>query len=209
MASLSEIPVIVYSIKKFDLSQAFIQIIVIASQDKEENYKLILEQYHLQTPISLVVGGDSRQSSVFNGLLSLDMEPDIVVIHDGARPLIKADQISEVINAARIHGAASLGVHPKDLIKIDDGHGYAISSIRKNNSWNVQTPQAFRWNDIMGAHKLAAEKKSIFEDDASMLEELGFKIKMVEGTDENIKITTPIDLHLAELIIQQNREFEI
>jgi 2-C-methyl-D-erythritol 4-phosphate cytidylyltransferase len=84
-----------------------------------------------------------------------------------------------------------------------------MSTIRKKNAWSIQTPQAFRWHDLLAVHKSAAIKKTVNEDDASMLEELGYKIKMVEGEEENIKITTPIDLFLAELIVRHNIELRI
>lgn len=200
---LSNKQLIAYSIEEFDISHLFSNIILVARKEKESIYQKIINNHCKYTPSSVVKGGESRQISVYNALLSMKSQPDIVLIHDGARPFVNRNMLYQVIEAARKYGGASLGIHPKDLIKIDNGNGYVKETIKKRLAWLVQTPQAFCWNPLINAHKAAFNSRDFtYEDDASLLEALEIPIKMIEGKDTNIKVTTPEDLLIAEQIIQ-------
>lgn len=149
--------------------------------------------------VTVVEGGKQRTDSVRNGLKAVTPDTDIVIIHDGARPLITSDIIDKAISEAKECGAVVVGVPAKDTIKkVDSKRLIVESSLARDELWQAQTPQVFKYEIITRAYA----KKKTATDDAKLVEELGIKVKMVMGSYENIKITTPEDLIVAEAILR-------
>lgn len=147
---------------------------------------------------AVVLGGKSRQESVKNGLFAANGE--LVAIHDGARALITQNEIENVVDAARKYGAAALGVRCKDTIKRITGDGFIEKTENRDFLYQIQTPQVFERLEIIKMHEQATGD---FTDDCACAESFGKRIKLVEGSYENIKITTPEDLEIAEKILEK------
>lgn len=147
-----------------------------------------------------VEGGETRQASVYNGLKALiDEMPEQVLIHDGARPLVSEETISRVLGALTTSKAAIAASRVTDTLKRSDAAGKISATVDRDNLWRAQTPQGFRFGDILSAHQQAPRQD--FTDDAALFESLGIPVELCEGSDQNIKITTLEDLSLAEAII--------
>lgn len=153
--------------------------------------------------MAVVPGGNHRQTSVFNGLCALGKETELVVIHDGARPLLRVQEISAVIKEARETGAAALAVQIKDTVKVVNKAGLVVETPAREYLRAVQTPQVFKYNIIMEAHLAARERNYLATDDCALVEAMGNPVKLVDGSYENIKITTPEDLILAEAFLKR------
>lgn len=147
--------------------------------------------------IRLVTGGQERQDSIYNALVSLDPGNDLVAIHDGARPFLTEGLLREVIGAAAGCGAAVAGVPVKDTIKVVDRGEHVVDTPSRELLWAAQTPQAFRYGLILEAYKRALGQGYRATDDASLVERMGEKVKVVRGSYRNIKITTREDYELA------------
>lgn len=151
-----------------------------------------------EKPIEIVVGGDTRQHSVFNGLRSLE-NTDVVAIHDGVRPLVEPDVISETIRAARDCGAALAAVRIKETVKRQAAGG-RLETIPRTDLWLAHTPQTFQTSLVIEAHRRAAAEGYEGTDDAELVERMGYPVELVEDCEDNIKITVPQDLDLARML---------
>ncbi|MBE7015753.1 MAG: 2-C-methyl-D-erythritol 4-phosphate cytidylyltransferase [Ruminococcaceae bacterium] len=169
--------------------------VIVVTNDKEECQEL-LSGYDKVT--NIVDGGATRQESVKKGLMCA--KGDYVAIHDGARALIKEDEIVASVKAAEKFGAAAVGVKSKDTLKKIDKNGFIIKTVDREFVYNIQTPQVFKLDEIKKMHTLAADGS--FTDDCALAESFGVRIKMVDGSYDNIKITTPDDLEIAEKILK-------
>ncbi|HHU51067.1 MAG TPA: 2-C-methyl-D-erythritol 2,4-cyclodiphosphate synthase [Firmicutes bacterium] len=193
--------------------------IPVTERDKDEISRIVFSgkfwrENDLAAKVTFCTGGLTRQESVYSGLLAAEewdgwrvpVEKRIVVIHDAARPLVEPEYIYKTIKAAMDFGAAVLGVPVKDTIKVVED-GYIQKTLPRNTLWSIQTPQAFTWSVIRAAHEGAKETGFTGTDDASLVEQMGKPVRLVEGSYKNIKITTPEDLHLAEaLYVKEDRE---
>lgn len=164
--------------------------------DIEQFSKLINDER-----VSFVVGGSTRQESVKNAVMSVD-EADLVIIHDGARPLILKEDIEKTIESAKQFGASAVGVPVKDTIKVIDDNSVVISTPDRSKLFAVQTPQIFSFEMYKKALGKAEQDNMDFTDDCQLIEYIGGKVKMVQGSYDNIKITTPDDISLAENILR-------
>lgn len=164
--------------------------------DIEQFSKLINDER-----VSFVVGGSTRQESVKNAVMSVD-EADLVIIHDGARPLILKEDIEKTIESAKQFGASAVGVPVKDTIKVIDDNSVVISTPDRSKLFAVQTPQIFSFEMYKKALSKAEQDNMDFTDDCQLIEYIGGKVKMVQGSYDNIKITTPDDIALAENILR-------
>jgi 2-C-methyl-D-erythritol 4-phosphate cytidylyltransferase len=152
----------------------------------------------------LVIGGPRRQDSVYNGLVRVRGDCDIVLIQDGDRPFLTEDMIANSIEEAIKYGACIYAVPAVDTVKLaQKGKGFVAETLERAKLWLAQTPQTFKYGLILDAHKRAHEDKFEATDDASLVERMGHRVKIIEGSYENIKITTPQDLALAELILKR------
>lgn len=173
------------------------EIIVVArAQDIDIYCELLTDER-----ISFVIGGATRQQSVKNAVETVD-DAHLIVIHDGARPLIKCEDIEKTIRAAEEFSAAAVGVFVKDTIKIVDKQGFVESTPERSTLFAVQTPQIFDFDLYKNAMQKADEQGLDFTDDCQLVELCGGKVKMVEGSYSNIKITTPDDIALAENLLK-------
>ena len=171
-------------------------IVVSRAQDIDIYSELLTDER-----ISFVIGGATRQQSVKNAVETVD-DAHLIVIHDGARPLIKCEDIEKTIRAAEEFSAAAVGVYVKDTIKIVDKQGFVESTPDRSTLFAVQTPQIFDFDLYKSAMQKADEQGLDFTDDCQLVELCGGKVKMVEGSYSNIKITTPDDIALAENLLK-------
>ena len=168
--------------------------VIVCRQNDLESFKNETKDFN---HIKFVVGGSTRQQSVKNAVACID-KADLIVIHDGARPLIKKEDITAVMRAAEEYGAAAVGVPVKDTIKIIDSDGIINATPDRASLFAIQTPQAFHFNEYRAALEKAEKDGKDFTDDCQIIEYSGGRVKTVEGHYSNIKITTPDDIALAE-----------
>lgn len=153
----------------------------------------------------VVVGGKHRQDSSLNGLCAVGSETEIVVFHDGARPFVRRETILRCVRQARETGAAICATRPKETVKEGAEGNLVGGTLDRRNLWLAQTPQTFRIDLIRKGFENARGKGLKVTDEAMLIEELGQPVRIVEGNEENIKITTPYDLVLAEAILKKAR----
>lgn len=195
---LKDRPILAYTIDKFQKSQSIDEIIIVAASDEIDFCRNeIVYKYGFNKVKKIVCGGKERQNSVMNGLMAAT-ESDIVLIHDGARPFVDDRIISDGIKYAEIYGGAACGMTPKDTIKVKSNEGFSEKTLDRSRLFCVQTPQCFRYEEILKAHVYAKEKNIPATDDTMVFEMLGNKVYLYEGSYNNIKITTPEDLYSAE-----------
>lgn len=195
-------PIIYYTIKKFSENKKIDNIVVVLSKDEVVYFKEnILEKYNLKVD-NIVIGGTERQDSVYNGLKSLeDTNTDIVLIHDGARPFISDRIIDDGIKFAQVYGARAPGVMPKDTIKIKNESNFSVSTPERGSLVAIQTPQVFKFNEILECHEKIKINNIVVTDDTMVAEKFGYSVYLYDGEYTNIKVTTPEDLILGEKLI--------
>lgn len=195
-------PIIYYTIKKFSENKKIDNIVVVLSKDEVGYFKEnILEKYNLKVD-NIVIGGTERQDSVYNGLKSLeDTNTDIVLIHDGARPFISDRIIDDGIKFAQVYGACAPGVMPKDTIKIKNESNFSVSTPDRGSLVAIQTPQVFKFNEILECHEKIKINNIVVTDDTMVAEKFGYSVYLYDGEYTNIKVTTPEDLILGEKLI--------
>lgn len=202
-------PVLFYALSAFEQSEVDEIVLVVGEDFKEYCKKEIVEKYHFKKIRAIVAGGSQRYHSVANGLSACG-QCDIVLIHDGARPFVDRQMIHRAVEGAREHQACIVGMPVKDTIKIIGEDAFIRSTPNRRDVWMVQTPQAFRFELISEAYEqlLAQEEKLSREgvnitDDAMVVEYFTRqRIRIVEGSYRNIKITTPEDLQIAEIFLE-------
>ena len=180
-----------------DVSDIDEVIVTVREQDIEAFSEIVTDER-----VTFVLGGATRQESVKAAVETID-ECELLIIHDGARPLIKAEDIEKTIRAAKEYGAAATGVRVKDTIKIIDKDFFVESTPDRSTLFSVQTPQIFNFYLYKQALKKADNEGRDFTDDCQLLEFAGHKVKMVEGSYSNIKITTAEDIPLANNILER------
>ena len=197
-------PVLFYSISCFEKSSEIDDIIIVTGAESVEYVKReIVEPFGFQKVKAVVTGGKERYDSVYEGLKACQ-NCDYVFIHDGARPFVTEEMIERGKKAVIAGGACVLGVPSKDTVKITDEEGFVESTPKRARVWNIQTPQIFSYDLIRGAYESIRKKDMTgVTDDAMVVEqETGTKILLVEGSYQNIKITTPEDLAIAEAFLR-------
>ena len=194
---INEKTVLSYSLNEFDKNQYIDNIIIAVKEDEMDIVEKIVNEENPTKKVDFVIGGNSRKESVYNCISSTNS--DIVIIHDGARPMIKQEYINKCIESMDEFEGVTIGVKSKDTIKITDDNGIVINSTNRSNTWIVQTPQCFNRNTLLQMHKKYANEDAT--DDCGLLERDNYKIKMLEGDYTNIKITTYGDLNIAKEFI--------
>lgn len=202
MAPLGGEPMIVRTVRAFQETDAIREIVVVTRED------LILPITDLCAGMdkvkAVVVGGGSRQESVWLGLNALSKGIELAAIQDGARPLVTPALIDRTVRAAHSYGAAAPAVPVKDTIKVEKS-GLIESTPDRSALRAVQTPQVFDFDLLRGALQKAAADKAVVTDDCSAVERLGMKIRLIEGDERNLKVTTPLDLKIAELLLEEEQ----
>lgn len=197
-------PMLTWTIDKFEKASSIDNIILVAPEDYlvyvSEN---VVDPFGFDKVTKIVTGGKNRQESVYNGLKALPVSTKFVVIHDGARPLVKTEDIDRVVEIAKEENSAILATHVADTVKkvIDSN---IITTVNREQLYNAQTPQVFQFDLIMEAHnELSKNNELILTDDAQLIENRGITVKIVESTGINLKITTRQDMQVAEAIIEK------
>ncbi|MCP4681626.1 MAG: 2-C-methyl-D-erythritol 4-phosphate cytidylyltransferase [Desulfobacterales bacterium] len=176
--------------------------LVVPSKDMEYCQKEIVEKFKLDKVRKIVPGGDRRQDSVRLGLAATNADYDLVLIHDGVRPVISESIIELVIDEARTNRAVITGLPARETVKMVGENREVVSTYERKQVWLIQTPQAFRYKDILAAHEKAMQdSREEATDDSVLVEKLGIPVKVVQGSEKNIKVTTPNDLELARFLL--------
>lgn len=202
MAELDGEPMIARTVRTFQNCDTISEIVVVTRPD------LIVPIMSLCAGFdkvkAVVAGGASRQESVKLGLNALSNRVQLVAVQDGARPLVSDAVIDRTVRAAHSYGAAAPAVPVKDTIKVAQG-GLVVSTPDRSQLRAVQTPQVFDFDMLRGALKKAEAENLTVTDDCSAVEQMGMSVKLVEGDERNIKITTPLDLKMAALLLEENK----
>ena len=179
-------------------------VLVVGAADIEYVQSEIVNKYNYKKISNVISGGAERQHSVYNGLKALPLDTDIVLVHDGVRPFVRNQDILNIISQTAVYGSCVLGVKVKDTIKVCDGNGYVINTPDRSFLWSAQTPQSFQYSILMDSYNQAFSDSFLGTDDSMLVERAGHKIKMIEGSYDNIKITTPEDLYIGNSILNKN-----
>ncbi len=194
-------PILYYTLNKFEKMKILNEIIlVVPPADVKYTKEQIIKKYGFKKT-RIVEGGKERQDSVYNGLKALPKDADIVVIHDGVRPFIPVKIIENSIEAAAECDAVGVAVPVKDTIKVVDDKSVVKTTPDRKALWAIQTPQTFKYDVIMKAYEKAMEDGFYGTDDTVLVERMGLPVKIIEGSYENIKITTPEDIIFAEAFV--------
>ena len=192
-------PVLLHTVERFLSCPDIDSIVVVLPKEEIEEGRPTLFPIPIKNEkLRFIAGGENRQSSVFNGLQVIDAQEGIVLIHDGVRPLIAESLIEAAIQGARQWEACIPAVSVTDTLKRVDENAMVNGTLSRKGLWLAQTPQAFKLSLIRSAHQQAVLHQWQATDDASIVEHMGVAVKVIPGMVENIKITTPQDMRLAE-----------
>lgn len=200
MAPLGGTPMVARTAAAFQNCDAIAEIVIVTRPDLIRPISALCAG--MDKVRAVVAGGSSRQESVWLGLNALSEDIQLAAIHDGARPLVSNLVIDRTVRAANSYGAAAPAVPVKDTIKVVKGRLVEKTPDRATLQ-AVQTPQVFDFDLLRGALKQAEEEKAAVTDDCSAVERLGMKVKIVEGDERNLKVTTPMDLKIAEMLLEE------
>jgi len=208
-------PLVIYCLSILSNHPYIKDIVVVANRQNLEDIRNKIKRYHIDKIKDVVLGGRLRQISVFNGLRATDNQTDLVLIHDAARPFIDRDMVSSVIKTAKSSGAAIAGVPVKATIKSvkvskcqSVKENIVEKTLDRSKLWEIQTPQVFKKGLILKALKKFGDNIEV-TDDAMLVEKLGAKVSVVLGSYNNIKITTPEDLIIAQAIANSLRNEKV
>jgi len=202
--SLDGKPVLALTLEPFQECRGVAAVILVVPPDDVAYCKKeIVEKFGLTKVEKIVRGGKRRQDSVRLGLEAAEGNYDLVLIHDGVRPLIKKGLIERVIKEAMTHRAVITALPAKETVKEVNDLRHVVKTYDREKVWMVQTPQAFRYRDILKAHQMALKEGwEEATDDALLVERSGVTVKVVEGSEKNIKVTTPYDLKVARFLLR-------
>ena len=200
MAQLGGEELILRSVRAFQNCDAIREIVVVTREDLIVKVMALCAQFSKVKAV--VAGGKDRPESVFNGLRALSSSVHLVAVHDGARPLVTEAVIDRTVRAANTFSAAAPGVPVKDTIKVVQG-GVVKETPPRSDLQAIQTPQVFDRSLLKAALQKAKEDKAEITDDCSAVERLGMSVKIVEGDEKNMKITTPMDLRIAAMLLEE------
>ena len=207
-------PIIVHTIEHFEKNPLIDAVVVVCVADWIDYFKNLVAQFHLQKIKKIVPGGESGQLSIYNGLVAAKEvaqdEKSIVLIHDGVRPLINSDLLTQNIECVKKHGnSITSGIVKETIVEIDDEGGIKMVPDRAH-SRVAKAPQCFWLHDILSAHNRALEEgRKDFIDSCTLMQHYGFKLHMTDGPYENIKITTPDDFYTMRAILQVKEDAQI
>ncbi|MBA4366831.1 MAG: 2-C-methyl-D-erythritol 4-phosphate cytidylyltransferase [Desulfobacterium sp.] len=204
---LHDRPILCHTVQAFTTNELCDHVILVIPPDDIEFCKTkILSRVDHAEKVKMVPGGAERQNSVFCGLEAIEEgQGDIVLIHDGVRPFVRESQIRDLISCAKKNGACILGISALDTLKKVDKQGRICQTVDRGEIYFAQTPQAFQYGVIKKAHDMARRQNFMGTDDAYLVEQIGHEVFVINGTRDNIKITTQEDLRLAEAIITLTR----
>jgi len=201
-AELDGEPVLVHTLRAFELCPEVDEIVVVARQEEIGDIGVLIGDCGFSKVTKVIRGGERRQDSVYIGLMELSPKSQLAAIHDGARPLVTQRIISDTIRAAAQYNAAAPGVPVKDTIKVVKS-GEVVNTPDRSTLYAIQTPQVFKTDIIKAALTDVMRTNTEVTDDCMAVEKLGLTVKIIPGDYENIKITTPSDLLAAEAILSE------
>ena len=190
-------PLATYSLEALNRCPRVDAIVFVVSAEAMDQGRRLVDQYNWEKVIAVCPGGERRQDSVRHGLAALP-HLDLTLVHDAARPCLDQSIIQRGVDKAVKYGAAVAAVPVKDTIKTDDGEGVVTGTLDRASLWAVQTPQVFRTALLQRAHR---EVHVDVTDDAAMVEALGHEVRLFPASDDNIKVTTPSDVAVAEVLL--------
>lgn len=202
MAPLGAEPMIVRTVRAFQNCDAVNEIVIVTREDLITKITSLCGKFDKVR--SVVTGGKDRAESVKNGLNMLSDEVKLAAVQDGARPLVSEAVIDRTIRAAHTYGAAAPAIPMKDTVKVVEG-GIVTTTPDRNTLQAIQTPQVFDIDLLRGALQKAQNDGAAITDDCSAVERTGFRVKIVEGDERNIKVTTPMDLKIAEMLLEADQ----
>lgn len=187
-------PLLCYTLSVFNLSNEIDGIILVTAGERIDYCRRLVKKFNLNKVFSIIKGGEVRADSVYNGLKEVSDSAEIIVVHDGVRPFVKKELIKKVVDAAEKYGAAICGVKPKNTVKEISGNSFVKKTLMRSGLTEVQTPQAFRYEILKKCYERFKNKFGNVTDDSALVEMAGYRVKVVEGDYDNIKITTNEDL---------------
>lgn len=193
------IPVIAHTISKFQSCKYIDSIVIVTHKDYIVFCSDIVKEFHFDKVTSIIEGGSTRQMSVFKGIKAINT--DYVLIHDAARPLIEENVITDCCMTLKNYGSCAVGTKVTDTVKMSSDGQYIDKTIDRNLLWQIQTPQCFERDFILRCHKNAAFEAYEATDDCALAEYYGEKIRLIEGSSKNIKLTSYSDLAVAEVLL--------
>lgn len=200
--SLGTKPVVVYSLLAFEKCRDIDEVILVVRKDRIDATRQAVRMFGCNKVKKIIAGGTLRQQSVINGLDEASENVDVVIVHDGARPCVTSDLISQTINSAKQHGSGVAAVKITDTVKSVEKGMIISETIDRTKLWLVQTPQAFKINLLRKAFAYVEKKKIKVTDEASAVELISTGVRLVASSSSNIKITSPNDLTLAAALMR-------
>ena len=194
-------PIIAYTIEAYERAQTINEIVIVAREEELLLMSDVVKEYDFHKVTKIVKGGGTRLLSVKAGIDEISGY-NVVAIHDGARPFVKSAKIDMAVEAASEFGGAALGVPVKDTLKMVDGDGFIKKTLDRSNIYQIQTPQVFNLDKFKTAIELAIVKDINLTDDCQIFENINLPVKVITGDYDNIKITYPEDLLIAEGIVE-------
>lgn len=200
LMNLNGVPMIVHTLRAFDKCRTIDGVVLVVHPDFAEEYRKTVEKHGIKKVKEYITGGKTRCESVGNGLTYVSSDCGIIVIHDGARPLISPELIDKTVNMCIIERAVVTGVPVTQTIKkVDKNDSVVEKTLNREELWAIQTPQAFHKGVLTEAYEQAATLDA--PDDAALVEQIGIRVKVLQGDPLNIKITTPEDMAIAEKLL--------
>ena len=197
-------PIVFHALREFEACPSIDGIVLVVEKHEIDHARSsIVEAFGCRKVLSIVAGGQKRQDSVWEGIKSLKGGCELVMVHDGVRPFISQGLLQKAVDSTRKTGATVVAVPVKDTIKVASPEKKVLKTLDRETLWAVQTPQTFNHDLLKRAHEEARKDGFYGTDDASLVERIGVPVSIIEGSYENIKITTPEDLVLAEALLQK------
>lgn len=200
---LDEIPIFIHTLQVFEKDQNCSGVILVINDLEKKDFQASLKRFGIKKVVGFVSGGEERQYSVYHGVQAIQSN-GIVLVHDGARPFLDVKLINDLVDGAEHYGASVLAIPVKDTVKKVIGNKVK-ETVERTGLWAIQTPQAFRMPLLRRAHEMAMKEGFLGTDDASLVERLGHDVIIIEGSYDNIKLTTPEDLFFADAILHKRR----
>ena len=199
---LAGTPILIHTLKVFERCDAIHEIIIVLATGQTDGFLSLAKEHGLRKIAAVVTGGSTRAESVLHGLQAVGAGAEIVAVHDGVRPFVTPDEIARTVAAAKIEGAAVLVSTPVDTIKKVQA-GAVLRTLDRSTIRNALTPQCFQYRLLLLAYEHADVSAPELTDESSLVERLGVKIAIVEGSPRNIKITRPEDLAIGEVLLRE------
>lgn len=197
-AELAGLPVLRRTLEAFLAAESIAEVVIVCPEERWE----LLGEGNFPKPVKRVDGGENRQDSVVAGLAALSLESNFVAVHDGARPLVSPEDIDRCVAAAERNGAAALARRVTETLKRSDALDFNTEGISREQLWFMETPQVFEIPVLVDAYADVSARRITVTDEVSVLEAVGARVKFIESTRANLKITTPADLALAEALLR-------